>query len=48
MDMLVSLLALAAIIAVTLPGVAAAPWLSALFVVFWSYNVWALYVAPNL
>jgi hypothetical protein len=48
MDMLVSLLALAAIIAVTLAGVAAAPWLSHLFVVFWSYNVWALYVAPNL
>jgi fatty acid desaturase len=48
MDMLVSLLALAAIIAVTLAGVAAAPWLSPLFVVFWSYNVWALYVAPNL
>ena len=47
MDMLVSLLALAAIIAVTLAGVAAAPWLSYLFVVFWSYNVWALYVAPN-
>jgi len=48
MDMLVSLLALAAIIAVTLAGVAAALWVSPLFVVLWRYHVWALYVAPNL